>query len=227
MSAVPSESASRKGARTFVRGIIPDAINRERDDFYPTPPEATRALLSAEKFTGQIWEPACGDGAISRVLEASGYDVISSDLIDRGYGETNRDFLLDFESTVPNIVTNPPFKFAEEFARHALARATEKVALLCRVAWLEGIGRRDLFLHSPLARVLVFSNRIPMRRNGEPMINSGAGGMIAFAWFVWDHAHSGAPTLGWLLTDKIDRTGPRIIDKSLVIADTPLFAEVS
>lgn len=55
-------------------------------DFYPTPPEAVRALLSVEAFEGSIWEPACGDGAISKVLLAAGFDVVSTDLIDRGFG---------------------------------------------------------------------------------------------------------------------------------------------
>jgi len=79
--------------------------------------------------------------------------------------------------------------------------------MLCRLGWLEGIERRDLFLNSPIARVLVFSNRIPMNRNGEAQ-QKGAGGMIAFAWYVWDHAHKGPPTLHWLLSDRIGRAIP-------------------
>jgi hypothetical protein len=55
-------------------------------DFYPTPPEAVRALLSVETFTGSVWEPACGDGAISKVLIEAGFEVVSTDLIDRGFG---------------------------------------------------------------------------------------------------------------------------------------------
>ena len=197
-------AGSAKGAVAFVRGIAPDAENRERDDFYPTPPEATRALLDAEIFAGSIWEPACGDGAISKVLVERGHQVYSSDLIDRGYGDVGRDFLLDYQTTAANIITNPPFKFAEEFACHALARATRKIALLARLGWLEGIERRNMFMSTPLARVLVFSNRIPMNRNGEAKWSGGAG-MIAFAWYVWDHAHRGPPTLGFLLSDKAGR----------------------
>lgn len=180
----------------WAKGIAPDAVNRERDDFYPTPPEATRALLSVEQFCGGIWEPACGDGAISRVLEAAGYAVESSDLIDRGYGISNRDFLLEWQQMADNIVTNPPFKHAEDFARHSLRRARRRVAILCRLAWLEGKERGKMFATTPLARVWVFSSRVVMTRAGSEM--PGGGGMIAFAWFVWDHEHSGPPTLGWL-----------------------------
>lgn len=192
-----------RGAISFVRGIIPDKTNRQRDDFYPTPPVATELLLAAEKFEGDIWEPACGDGAISKILLAHGYDVRSSDLIDRGYGETNIDFLLDYQTTADNIVTNPPFKFAREFVEHALSRSRRKVVMLCRLAWLEGKERRKLFLRTPLARVWVHSERVTMLRNGNQMM-AGGGGMIAFTWFVWDHAHEGPPTLGWLPAHAIE-----------------------
>lgn len=182
---------------SYARSIIPDAVNRQKDDFYPTPPRGTQALLAVEKFIGGIWEPACGDGAISRELEAVGYDVVSTDLINRGYGTSNRDFLLDYQTTADNIVTNPPFKLANEFVAHALTRSRRKVAMLCRLAWLEGKERGKMFQRTPLARVWVFSSRIPMLRNGDAMM-AGGGGMIAFAWYVWDHEHSGPPTLGWL-----------------------------
>ena len=66
--------------------------DREKDDFYPTPIEATQALLDREKFTGNVLEPACGDGAMSKVLINNGYQVISSDLFDRGYGKTGINF---------------------------------------------------------------------------------------------------------------------------------------
>ena len=184
-------------AVSYVRGIIPDAANRERDDFYPTPPEGTRALLTVESFDGGIWEPACGDGAISKELIAAGHAVQSTDLIDRGYGLGGVDFLLDYQTTVPNIVTNPPFKHAEEFARHALARSTRKVCMLARLAWLEGKSRGTFFQSSPLARVWVFSGRLHMQRSRQA-VKTDAGGMIAFAWFVWEHGHQGPPHLGWL-----------------------------
>lgn len=181
----------------WVRNIIPDSENRERDDFYPTPPKATKALLSVEQFEGSIWECACGDGAMSKVFEEAGFQVISTDLIDRGYGTSGVDFLLDYSTTADNIITNPPFKFANEFVYHALRRSRRKVAILARLAWLEGKERGKLFRNSPIARVWVFSERIPMLRNGDEMLKGG-GGMIAFAWFVWEHGYTGKPTLGWI-----------------------------
>lgn len=82
--------------------------NREKDDFYPTPPEGTAPLLAVERFDGPIWEPACGQGHMSRVLEDAGHDVISTDLVHRGYGEGGVDFLMEWRPRAPNIVTNPP-----------------------------------------------------------------------------------------------------------------------
>ena len=186
------------GSVAYVRGSIPSP-DRHPDDFYPTPPMGTRALLAVERFSGPIWEPACGEGDLSRELEAAGYEVISTDLIDRGYGEARRDFLMEWQAQAPNIITNPPFKLAEEFVRHALSLSTGKVAMLCRLAWLEGKQRRALFENTPLARVWVFAGRLGFDRG--KLAKEGQGGMIAFAWFVWEHGHKGPPVLGWISPD--------------------------
>jgi hypothetical protein len=182
---------------TYVQSIAPDKENREKDDFYPTPPEGTEALLGVEKFTGPIWEPACGDGAISDVLKANKYTVISTDLVDRGYGNSQIDFLMEYQPLAPNIITNPPFKLAMEFAERAIELTTGKVAMLARLAFLEGKARRELFESTPLARVHVFSKRLTMLRRGDESLRGG-GSMQAFAWFVWEHGHKSAPTLGWI-----------------------------
>ncbi len=176
-------------------GVVIDRENREKDDFYPTPPNATEALLAVEKFSGPIWEPACGDGAICKVLSARGYDVVATDLVDRGFGISRRDFLMEYQPQAPNIVTNPPFKLATQFVRHALSLSSGKVCILMRLACLEGADRREIYDNSPFARVWVFSRRLTMYRNGE---DDGGSGMIAYAWYVWDHAHLGPATVGWI-----------------------------
>lgn len=164
-------------------------------DFYRTPPEATEALLRAEIFLGDIWEPACGDGAIARPLSAAGFTVRATDLVDRGYGEGRVDFLLfPARQVADNVVTNPPYRLAEEFLLAALGAARHKVALLLRLAFLEGIKRKALFEASPLARVHVFSRRLSMF---QPAVVSASRGTTVFAWFVWEHGHRGPPTLHW------------------------------
>lgn len=167
------------------------------DDFHETPRVAVEALLSVETFIGPIWEPACGHGAISDVLIERGHHVISTDLVERGYGLGRVDFLMETIALAPNIVTNPPFKLAAEFADRASELATGKVAFLCRLGWLEGGARRLMFARTELTRLWVFSRRLPMmhRHDYDGPKSSSA---IAFAWFIWDHAHSGPPTIGWL-----------------------------
>ena len=82
---------------------------RARFEYYPTPPEGTRALLSVEAFDGPIWEPACGEGHISKLLTGAGYDVVSTDLVRRGFGDGGVDFLQQTEPRAKHIVTNPPY----------------------------------------------------------------------------------------------------------------------
>jgi hypothetical protein len=180
----------------FSRAQTDDPANRETNDFYPTWPAATRALLKVERFVGTVWEPACGDGAMSTELAAAGYDVISTDLIDRGYGEV-ADFLMEWTPRAPNIVTNPPFRWAIEFIDRALQLTTGKVVMFLRLAFLEGVERGKWFPGTPLARVYIMSRRVPMGRGKIAGADEGHG-VIAFAWFVWEHGYSGAPTLHFL-----------------------------
>jgi hypothetical protein len=79
------------------------------------------------------------------MLEAHGYTVISRDLYDRGYGESGHDFLAATSLPAEDLVTNPPYHddLPEKFVLHALKRGARKVALLCRLTWLEGLGRNQ------------------------------------------------------------------------------------
>lgn len=185
------------GGVAYASAQTVDTVNRHPEDYYPTHPGATRALLSVEKFDGAIWEPACGEGDMSKVLIAAGYEVISTDLIDRGYGDGARDFLMEWNPLAPNIVTNPPFKEAKMFIDRALQLTTGKVAMFLRLAFLEGLDRGLWFPTTPLARVWVMSRRVPMQR-GRLQEEGDGHGVIAFAWFVFEHGHVGPPTLGFL-----------------------------
>lgn len=129
-------------------------------DFYPTPAWATHALLDNEKFSGDIWECACGDGSMSEVLMTTGNKVWSSDLFDRGYGESGVDFLTS-QIRSDNIITNPPYNAAKKFVEAGIPLVKNKFALLLRLAFLEGADRaRTIFSDCPPSRVWVFSERI-------------------------------------------------------------------
>ena len=163
-------------------------------DFFPTPRWATHALMDNEPFHGEIWECACGDGAMSEVLADAGNPVVSSDLYDRGYGEVGHDFLTT-KRRHPNIITNPPFNSAEGFVAVGLQAAQRKFALLLRLAFLEGANRANTIFHRcPPARVWVFSERITFYMKGAQTAGNGT---TAYAWFVWDKAHAGSTELAW------------------------------
>jgi hypothetical protein len=182
--------------RAYPQPTTKRRVDRDGGDFYPTPAWVTEALCGVERFEGGIWEPACGDGAMARVLERAGHHVQASDLHDRGWGSTGQDFLSCGSSAMPNIVTNPPYHLAEAFTHHAIALATGKVCLLLRLAWLEGVGRRKrLWNMRPPSRVWVLSPRASFFPAGD---NRTKGGTTAYAWFVWDKSYQGPPVLGWV-----------------------------
>ena len=167
----------------------------EGPDFYPTPKWATHALIESEPFKGDIWECACGNGAMSSVLAQTGNKVISSDLYERGYGDAGQDFLAA-RTRRTNIITNPPFHSAEGFVASGLRLAESKFALLLRLAFLEGANRTNTIFHKhPPSRVWVFSERITFYPAGVKATGSGT---TAYAWFVWDKDHSGPAELAWL-----------------------------
>jgi len=168
---------------------------REKDDFYPTPTWAVEELLKREVFTGNIWECACGEGDISEVFIKNGFQVHSTDLIDRGYGKQNDFFESDF--VADNIVTNPPYKLALEFVLKSKQQSRNKIAMFLKTVWLESDSRYQMFQDKefPLKTVYQFSKRVTLYKNGEKMKNSG---MIAYAWYVWDKNYVGKPTIEWI-----------------------------
>jgi hypothetical protein len=172
------------------------ALSERADDLYETPDVATWALLRHERIPHRVWEPACGPGAIVRVLRQAGHHVTATDLVDWGCPDsTSRiDFLLERRAPegVESICTNPPFKNAPAFVAHALDLVPH-VAMLLRLGFLESESRRAILDGGRLARVHVFRNRLPMmHRHGwnGPRTSSA----IAFAWFVFDRNHRWEPT---------------------------------
>lgn len=124
---------------------------RQAEDYYATEPKATEWLCRLEHFDGPILEPSCGEGHMSKVLEAHGYDVTSRDIVDRGYGDV-ADFLADTNTSWNgDIVTNPPYKYALDFVLKALRIVPEgkKVAMFLKLTFLEGKTRRLLFNSTP------------------------------------------------------------------------------
>lgn len=169
---------------------------RQKEDYYATEPLATQWLCKLETFNKRILETSCG-GHISEVLKSYGYDVTSRDLIDRGYGEV-QDFL-GFWTTEwdGDIVTNPPYSFAQEFVEKALQIIPEghKVAMFLKLTFLEGKARKKLFLQSPPCRIWVTSSRLKCAMNGD--FDSISGSAAAYAWFIWQKGYKGETVVKW------------------------------
>lgn len=165
-------------------------------DFYPTPPYHTRQVLGYLDRSMPVWDPAAGNGTMLDVIEAHGFAVVGSDLVDYGRGYVEQDFLEadPIEGVVAQIVTNPPFKHAQAFAEHALVDLKAPlVALLLPSHYLGGQARATFFREHPPWRVGI----VPARMR----LYNGNVSQFYHAWFVWQrwiHRDDCRTKLEWL-----------------------------
>ena len=126
-----------------VRGSISDGTskNRDKNDFYETPQDFTRELLKRVDFHNEIWEPTCGNGALTSVLEEHDYRVFSSDLVARDYPCEQLDFLTQAGPTNMDIVANPPFKLLPQFLKQSHRLCHRKFALVMPISGLNSSRR--------------------------------------------------------------------------------------
>ena len=204
----PSEARVRslvsQTAQTFRMGpqLHP---SRAAYEFYPTPPEATRALLAAETFPGSIWEPACGQGHIAKVLEAAGHSVVATDLAECwGYGLTGRDFLAEPKALATHIITNPPYGrgLGDAFAKHAIRLTAEtggKVAMLLPIHSLCHPIRHPFFLKHPPA-VIYALDECHCWPYGDPARATRSLAQQRYCWMVWNHEPCRGTSFRWLTT---------------------------
>jgi hypothetical protein len=177
---------------------------KDSPDDFPTPPWATRALIEhvlnvfdplSQKT---CLEPACGAGHMAQPLKEYFSEVLCSDAHNYGYGQV-RDFL-DCPygpNSVDWVITNPPFRLAEEFVIQALNVAKEGVAILARTVFIESVGRyRNLFERIPPALFAQFCERVPMVKG---RLDRKATTATGYAWLVWDKKTLNTiPRLVWI-----------------------------
>lgn len=171
------------------------------DDF-PTPPWASRALIEhvigSEPVAGlSCLEPACGAGHMVKVLREYFDEVRFSDAHDYGFGPT-RDFLsYPYETNAVDwVITNPPFRLAEEFVQRSLKVARRGVAMLVRTVFLESVGRYErLFRDTPPTKFAQFVERVPMVRG---RLDAKASTATGYAWLVWDHSDKKTSEVIWI-----------------------------
>jgi hypothetical protein len=199
---MPPASAARAGHTS--RAIHRSGYDRRDHDFYATPDWVTEALLRHVQFRGRVWEPCCGTGAITSVLQRHGYDVTSTDIADHGFGTPGVDFLScqAVAEGCQAIVTNPPYgantsshvssgKSATamlRFVDHAMRLTGSmqgQLALLVRFQWVVGQRAAALMSAGPFAAVIGLTHRIQW-------FDRGAATNISqhhHAWVVFDHAY--------------------------------------
>lgn len=187
---------------------------RAEHDYYATDPIAADLICSVEQFDGDIWENCCGAGHLSKRLEELGQNVISTDLIDRDFGQGGVDFFECTETLAPNIVTNPPYKYAKEWVEHSLELLPDggKLALFLPIQFLEGDGRRELFQTNPPKTVYVCVKRVLCGMNGDFSAKDKDGEVIinrdgtpkkmssakCYAWFIWIKGYAGDTIVKWI-----------------------------
>lgn len=194
--------------------------------FIGTDPKALELFLDridkdGIKLNHYIWECACGEGNLSEVLKKRGYDVLSSDLVDRGYGVAI-DFLkikvptfkmpyVDFENKpyeyqyldgfpeyYPyDILTNPPYKYALDFVKHALEIQADgyHTIMFLKIQFLEGKERYKFFKENPPKFVYVHSERQKCYLNN---IDDKQGSAVCYAWFIWEKGFKGDTIVRWI-----------------------------
>lgn len=183
----------------LVQNGISKTASREENDYYATDPRAMRELLKYESFNNDIWECACGEGNLSEVLKENGYNVYSTDLIDRGYPDDLKDFLQNTEKFNGDIITNPPFKYTTQFILKSLEAIPEgnKVAMFLKINYLSGKARyREIYSKFPPQRIYVFSSKIACSKNNKP--EGYKHGAMDYVWMVWEKGQYGPTELKWI-----------------------------
>lgn len=185
------------------RPIKAHTWEREANEHYVEPHWCSERLFAEEKFEGTVWDPCCGFGRIPEAAKRAGLDAIATDLVDRGYAGLHQqmDFLATSHSRAPNIVCNPPFNIAQQFAEWALCFPQEwsKIAMVFPTARLNAARWLE---QTPLSRIWLMTPRPSMppghtiARGEKPQ-----GGKMDFCWLVWTRGRVGPATVSWLRRD--------------------------
>lgn len=190
---------------SLIMGARNGAIEeRDEYDFYATDPDALELFLDKFNKDGEclsecVWEPACGNGHLSKKLESRGYIVHSSDIVEREYPCEIKDFLTSGDYWQGDILTNPPYKYAKEFVLKALDSVDNgrKVIMFLKCQFLEGQNRyKDLFSKYPPKYIYVHSGRQNCAKGGN--FEKYTSATLCYCWFVWQKGFKGETILRWI-----------------------------
>lgn len=181
------------------------------NDFYATNPDTVRIFLDkfledGENIDGKVWECACGNGNISKVLREykNGNGIVkSSDIVDRGYHKNFK--VIDFldpklKTRADVIITNPPFSLLNDFITQGLRLTDNYLIFLAKIQTLETQKRGEILKNSPLKFVYVNTVRQATWHNGNPCDPNGCpwGTTMCLCWFVWKKGYKGEPIIRFL-----------------------------
>lgn len=211
---LPKPGVKPKRSMLAGAGIYGDEGDPSRTldgNFFPTPYEATRALIRSLTTAGagplywpdfaewEWWECAAGEFHIGRVLDERGVAKIhATDLIDRGHPRVTPG--VDFTTAAwpkrakgkkRGIITNPPYErhLCPAFIRHAVVTLkARRVAMLLKSTYWHAIERQPLFHDCMPSVVYPLTWRLDFTGAGSPALET--------AWMVWD---ADAPAKGWPL----------------------------
>ena len=170
---------------------------------FPTPPWATRALMeyvvTPKTSLGSMTclEPACGRGHMSVALAEYFGDVVSYDVFEYGFGSV-ADFLTTKHDagSLDWVITNPPFKLAEDFVERSMKIARHGVAMLTRTVFIESVGRYErLFKLKPPTSFAQFVERVPMVKG---RVDKKASTATGYGWLVWEKGRPARSKLVWI-----------------------------
>lgn len=211
--------------------------SKESLDDFPTPPWATRAfvenMLGGSKMLAELscLEPACNRGYMSVALSEYFKTVESSDVFDYGFGNVKNflDGSYD-EQSFDWVITNPPFKLAENFIEEGLRVARRGVAVLTRTVFIESIGRYErLFSQNPPKVFAQYVERVPMVKG---RLDKKASTATGYGWLLWDKHTATSTELKWIppsrkiLERQTDYDLPTSISRNKVIGPEALtFSE--
>lgn len=179
--------------------------DREKLDFYATDPNSfnmfyNRFIADGETLDSHVWECACGDGALSKNLRLKGYNVFSTDIVQR---KNEAVWTLDFTKNNMkyrgDILTNPPYKHAQKFIEKAIESIHPgyKVIMYLRLQFLEGKKRNKMFQKYPPKYIYIHSSRQNTYKNNDPIYKTRSSA-VCFAWFVWEKGSTTEPILRWI-----------------------------
>jgi hypothetical protein len=139
-------------------------------------------------------------GTIPEAVKRTGLIATGADLVNRGHARGSVEDFLASTQRRDNIVCNPPFNIAAEFARYALDLAHNKVAVIFPTArlntahWLRGM---------PLRRVWLLTPR-PSMPPGHVIAGGEkpGGGRHDFCWLIFEREFTGLPAIDWLRRDE-------------------------